>query len=165
MSSQQLSTGPSMSQNEMKARVEETHKALTRHFADLGKRYADLEVDAPSWTTSKASGGAVYVIGYLQVDCNLNFSDSTNLTFSGKGLGLGFGGTGSVSGQAILIVDPKTLKGAPGITFEAFGYVISVVIGGFHVNWYRDGTWIGHGEFFGLGVSLNTPGGGWGSFS
>mgnify|MGYP006140594825 CR=1 FL=1 len=42
---------------------------------------------------------------------------------------------------------------------------IGIVAGGFQVTWFRDGTYIGHGEFYGMGVQLGTPGGGWGSFS
>ena len=144
-------------------RAEETHKALTRHFAELGERYADLSVDAPSWTTSSASGSAAYVYLYLQVDCHLAFPGGPKLTFNGKGMVVGLGATGSLGGQATFNVDPNTLKGASGITFEAMG--LSIVGGGFQVTWFKDNKYIGHGEFYGLGVSLGTPGGGWGSFS
>ena len=37
---------------EMTRRVQETHKEITRNYVDLAKRYADLDVDAQSWTTS-----------------------------------------------------------------------------------------------------------------
>lgn len=144
-------------------RAEETHKALTRHYADMGKRYANLSVDAPTWTTSSASGSAAYIFVYLQVDCRLNFPGGPSLVFNGKGGVLGLGATGSLGGQAAFNVDPNTLKGASGITFEAFG--ASIGAGGFQVTWFRDGTYIGHGEFYGAGVSLGTPGGGTGSFS
>ena len=51
---------------EMTRRVQETHKAITRNYADLAKRYANLDVDAQSWTTSSASGAAAYVFVYLR---------------------------------------------------------------------------------------------------
>jgi hypothetical protein len=148
---------------EMKMRAEETHQALTRHFAEMGKRYADLAAEGPTWTTSSASGSAAYVFVYLQVDCNLSFPGGPNLTFNGKGMVAGLGATGSLGGQASFNVDPSTLKGASGITFEAMG--LSIVGGGFQVTWYKDNKYIGHGEFYGLGISLGTPGGGWDSFS
>ena len=143
--------------------AKETHQMLTAHFAEMGKRYADLKADAPSWTTDTASGSAAYVFVYLQVDCNLSFPGGPDLTFHGKGMVVGLGATGSLGGQASFNVDPKTLKGASGITFEAMG--LSIGAGGFQVTWYKDNKYIGHGEFYGLGVSLGTPGGGWGSFS
>ena len=34
---------------EMTRRVQETHKEITRNYADLAKRYANLDVDAQSW--------------------------------------------------------------------------------------------------------------------
>lgn len=148
---------------QVKRRSQETHKALTRHYAELGKRYANLETEGPSWTTSEATGSAAYVFVYLQVDCNLSFPGGPNLTFNGKGLVAGLGATGSLTGSATFNVDPNTLKGMQGVTFEAFG--ASVVGGGFQVTWYKDHAYIGHGEFAGLGVSLGTPGGGWGTFS
>jgi hypothetical protein len=148
---------------EIKMRSAETHKALTRHFVDMAKRYADLAVDAPSWATSTASGSAAYVFVYLQVGCTFSFPGGPTLTFDGKGLVAGLGATGMLGGQATFNVDPNTLKGASGITFEAWG--LSIFGGGFQVTWYKDNTYIGHGEFYGLGVSLGTPGGGWGSFS
>ncbi len=148
---------------EIKMRAEETHKALTHHYVDLAKRHAHLAVDAPSWTTSSASGSAAYVFVYLQVGCNLSFPGGPNLTFNGKGGVLGLGATGSLGGQATFNVDPKTLKGASGITFEAFG--ASIGAGGFQVTWFKDHTYIGHAEFYGAGVSLGTPGGGTGTFS
>lgn len=154
---------PAVSSSEMTRRVEETHKAITQNFADIAKRYANLSVDAPSWTTSSASGAAAYVFVYLQVNCNLTFPDGTNLTFLGQGGVLGLGATGSLGGQATFNVDPSTLRGASGISFEAAG--LSIVGGGFQVTWYQNGSYIGHGEFYGLGVSLGTPGGGTGSFS
>lgn len=159
MSAQQ----PALDSKEMKRRVEETHKAITGHYADLGKRYASLNVDAPSWTTSSAIGSAAYVFVYLQVSCTLTFPGGPTLTFLGKGGVVGLGATGSLGGQATFNVDPNTLKGASGITFEAFG--LSVGGGGFQVTWYKDHSYIGHGEFYGLGISLGTPGGGTGSFS
>jgi hypothetical protein len=148
---------------EVKMRAEETHKALTRHFSDMGKRYANLSVDAPSWTTSSASGSAAYIFVYLQVDCNLSFPGGPNLTFNGKGGVIGLGGTGSLGGQATFNVDPHTLKGASGITFEAFG--ASIGAGGFQITWYKNNSYIGHAEFYGAGISLGTPGGGTGTFS
>lgn len=148
---------------EIPARSGETHKALMQHYAEMGQRYAGLSADAPSWSTSSASGSAAYVFVYLQVDCILKFPDGLSLTFAGKGMVAGLGATGSLGGQATFNVDPHTLKGASGITFEAAS--IGVVAGGFQVTWFRDGTYIGHGEFYGLGVQLGTPGGGWGSFS
>lgn len=154
---------PAVNSAEMTRRVEETHKAITRHYADIAERYANLDVDAQSWTTSSASGSAAYVFVYLQVNCNLNFPGGPSLTFLGQGGVLGLGATGSLGGQATFNVDPNTLKGASGITFEAAG--LSIVGGGFQVTWFQNGTYIGHGEFYGLGVSLGTPGGGTGSFS
>ena len=148
---------------EMKRRVEETHKAITGHFADLGKRYADLDPEAASWTTSSATGAAAYVFVYLQVSCNLVFPGGPTLNFLGKGGVLGLGATGSLGGQATFNVDPKTLIGASGISFEAMG--LSIGGGGFQVTWFQNGSYIGHGEFYGLGISLGTPGGGTGSFS
>lgn len=148
---------------EIPHRAEETHKALMNHYADMGQRYASLSADAQSWTTTSASGSAAYVFVYLQVGCTLNFADGLTLNFDGKGMVAGLGATGSLGGQATFNVDPHSLKGASGITFEAAG--IGIVGGGFQVTWFRDGTYIGHGEFYGLGVQLGTPGGGWGSFS
>ena len=55
-----------LSSTEMQRRVQETHKAITGQFADLAKRYANLDVDAQSWTTSSATGAAAYVFVYLQ---------------------------------------------------------------------------------------------------
>ena len=154
---------PAIDKNEMTRRVEETHKAITRHFAELGQRYADLDVDAQSWTTSSASGSAAYVFVYLQVNCTLSFPGGPTLTFLGQGGVLGLGATGSLGGQATFNVDPNSLIGASGISFEAAG--LSIVGGGFQVTWYQNNSYIGHGEFYGLGVSLGTPGGGTGSFS
>ena len=149
--------------DEIQKRTEETHKVITRHFADLAKRYAGLAVDAPSWTTSSATGAAAYVFVYLQVDCNLTFPGGPSLTFNGKGLVAGLGATGALGGAATFNVNPNTLKGMSGVSFEAAG--LSIVGGGFQVTWYQNNSYIGHGEFYGLGVSLGTPGGGWGTFS
>lgn len=154
---------PAVESNEMTRRVQETHKAITQHFADLGKRYANLDVDAPSWTTSSATGAAAYVFVYLQVNCSLTFPDGLTLNFLGQGGVLGLGATGSLGGQATFNVDPHTLIGASGISFEAAG--LSIVGGGFQVTWYLNNSYIGHAEFYGLGVSLGTPGGGTGSFT
>jgi hypothetical protein len=154
---------PALDSTEMKRRVQETHKAITGHFADLGKRYADLDVEAASWTTSSASGAAAYVFVYLQVSCNLIFPGGPTLNFLGKGGVLGLGATGSLGGQATFNVDPNTLIGASGISFEATG--LSIGGGGFQVTWFQNGSYIGHGEFYGLGISLGTPGGGTGTFS
>ena len=159
MSSQQ----PALETNEMTRRVQETHKAITGYFADLGKRYANLDVDAPSWTTSSATGAAAYVFVYLQVNCTLTFPGGPTLNFLGQGGVLGLGATGSLGGSATFNVDPNSLINASGISFEAAG--LSIVGGGFQVTWYQNGTYIGHGEFYGLGVSLGTPGGGTGSFT
>ncbi len=71
---------------QLKRRSQETHKALTRSDAELGKRYANLDTAGPSWTSSEASGCATYVFVFLQVDCKLSFPGGTNLTFNGKGL-------------------------------------------------------------------------------
>ena len=154
---------PALDSTEMKRRVQETHKAITGHFADLGKRYATLDVEAASWTTSSASGAAAYVFVYLQVSCNLIFPGGPTLNFLGKGGVLGLGATGSLGGQATFNVDPNTLIGASGISFEATG--LSIGGGGFQVTWFQNGSYIGHGEFYGLGISLGTPGGGTGTFS
>jgi hypothetical protein len=154
---------PAIDSTEMNQRVEATHKAITKELADMSKLHADLAVDAPSWTTTSASGSAAYVFVYLQVDCNLAFPSGLRLTFNGKGLVVGLGATGSLAGSATFNVDPATLKGASGITFQAFA--LSPIVGGFQVTWYKDDRYIGHAEFFGLGVTLGTPGGGWGSFS
>jgi len=148
---------------EMKRRVQETHNAITSHFADLGKRYANLDVNAASWSTSSASGAAAYVFVYLQVSCNLIFPGGPTLNFLGKGGVLGLGATGSLGGQATFNVDPNTLIGASGISFEATG--LSIGGGGFQVTWFQNNSYIGHGEFYGLGISLGTPGGGTGTFS
>ena len=148
---------------EMTRRVQETHKEITRNYADLAKRYANLDVDAQSWTTSSASGAAAYVFVYLQVRCTLTFPGGPTLNFFGQGGVLGLGATGSLGGQATVNVDPNTLIGASGISFEAAG--LSIVGGGFQVTWYQNNSYIGHGEFYGLGVSLGTPGGGTGSFT
>jgi len=144
-------------------RAEETHKAITNYYAEMGRRYANLSASAPSYTTQSASGAAAYVFVYLNVDCTLNLPGGLSLSFSGKGMVVGLGATGSLGGQATFNVDPATLKGASGITFEAAG--IGIGIGGFQVTWYKDHKYIGHGEFYGAGVQLGTPGGGWGSFS
>lgn len=154
---------PAVDSNEMTRRVEATHQAITSHYAELGKRYANFSVDAPSWTTSSATGAAAYVFVYLQVSCTLTFPGGPTLNFLGQGGVLGLGATGSLGGQATLNVDPNTLINASGITFEAAG--LSIVGGGFQVTWYQNGTYIGHAEFYGLGVSLGTPGGGTGSFT
>lgn len=141
-----------------------THKAITRHFAEMGKNYADLDVDAQSWSTSEANGSAAYVFAYLQVECYLTFPGGpSNLRFFGQGLVVGLGATGSLAGSATFNVDPNTLKGMSDITFEAAG--VSIGGGGFQVTWFHKNKYIGHGEFVGLGVQLGTPGGGWGSFS
>lgn len=147
---------------QMPMRAEETHKAINAHFAEMGKQYAGLEADAPSYTTTSANGSVAYVFIYLQADCSLTFSN-VSLQFSGKGLAVGLGATGGLGGQASFNVDPRTLKGAAGITFQATG--LSIGPGGFQVTWYQNNGYIGHGEFYGVGVSLGTPGGGWGSFS
>jgi len=144
-------------------RAEETHDALTAHFVEMAERYSNLSVGAKKWTTKDADGSAAYVFFYLNVECNLSFSGDVNLHFSGKGMVVGLGATGSLEGQATFNVDPKTLKDASGITFEACS--LGVGIGGFQVTWYQHHKYIGHGEFYGLGVQLGTPGGGWGSFS
>ncbi|NML17610.1 hypothetical protein [Azohydromonas caseinilytica] len=148
---------------EIVMRAEETHKAITRHYAEMGARYADLDVSAQTWTTSSASGACAYVFIYLQVDLNLNFPDGLSLTFNGKGLVAGLGATGTLGGQASFNVDPHTLKNAEGITFQAAG--IGIGVGGFQVTFFKDNTYIGHAEFYGAGVQLGTPGGGWGTFS
>ena len=141
---------------EMDLRAEETHRALSRHFAEMGELYANFAVDAPTWTTSSASGSVAYVFAYLQVDCNLSFPECPNLNFNGKGMVAGLGATGSLGGQASFNVDPNTLKGASGITFQATG--IGIGIGGFQVTWFKNNAYIGHGEFYGAGVQLGTPG-------
>lgn len=148
--------------DQMQMRAEVTHKVINAHFAEMGKRYAALQADAPSYTTISASGSAAYVYVYLRVDCTLTFSN-VNLRFAGNGGVLGLGATGSLGGQASFNVDPATLKNASGITFEATG--LSIGAGGFQVTWYQNHGYIGHGEFYGLGISLGTPGGGTGSFS
>ncbi len=143
--------------------AEDTHKAQTRHFVDMAKRHADLAVDAPGWATSEATGSMAYVFAYIRVDCILDFPGGQRLTFAGNGIATGLGATGGLKGKAIFNVDPKTLKGASKITFEAWG--LSIVGGGFQVNWYKDGKYIGMGAFYGVGISAGNPGGGWGSFS
>lgn len=160
---QQPDLEPGIDSIEMKRRVEETHKAITRDFADLGKRYADLDVDAPTWTTSAAIGSAAYIFVYLRVNCALTFPNGLTLSFFGQGGVLGYGATGVLAGQATFNVDPATLVGAHGISFEAFS--LSIGKGGFQVTWFKDNHYIGHGEFYGVGISLGTPGGGVGSFS
>ncbi len=144
-------------------RAEEVHKAKERHLAENAKLHAKLDVSSKSYTTSSASGSIAYVFAYLQCDCYLQFPGGPNLTFNGKGLVVGLGATGSLGGQASFNVDPNTLAGASGVTFEAAG--LGVGAGGFQVTWYLNGTYIGHGEFYGAGVQIGTPGGGWGSFS
>ena len=76
---------------------------------------------------------------------------------------LGLGATGSLTGKASFNVDPNTLKGASGISFEAAG--LSIGGGGFQITWYKNNKYIGHGEYAGAGVQLGTPGGGTGSFT
>lgn len=154
---------PAIDTKEMTRRVEETHKAITRQLADLGKLYADLDVDAQTWTTISASGAAAYVFVYLQVTCTLIFPGLPPLNFLGRGGAAGLGATGALGGQAKFNVDPRTLIGAPGITFEAAS--LSIVGGGFQVTWYQNHRYIGHAEFYGLGISIGTPGGGTGMFS
>ena len=159
MSAQQ----PAVDTNDMTARVQATHKAITANYVDLAKRYANMSVDDPSWTTSSATGAAAYVFVYLQVQGSLSFPGGPNLNFLGQGGVLGLGATGSLGGQATFNVDPNTLIGASGISFEAWG--LSVGGGGFQITWYQNNNYIGHGEFYGLGVSLGTPGGGSCSFT
>lgn len=144
-------------------RAEETFKAITQHYADIAANHAGLSVDAQSWTSTQASGAAAYIFVYLYVTCSFTFSDGTKLSFDGKGIAVGLGATGSLGGQGVFNVDPKTLKGASGITFQAFA--LGIGAGGFQVTFYKDNSFIGHAEFYGAGVTLGTPGGGWGSFS
>jgi hypothetical protein len=120
-------------------------------------------VNAQTWTTESANGTCAYVYAYLQVDCHLVFPYGPTLTFHRKGLFVSLGATGSLGGQATFSVDPNSLRGASGITFQATG--LSIGGGGFQITWYRDDTFIGHGEFYGAGVQLGAPGGGGGSFS
>lgn len=143
--------------------AEATHKAKQRHLVETAKLHANLQLDAQSYTTTVASGSCAFVFLYLQCDCYLTFSDGFKLTFNGKGIVAGLGATGSMAGQASFNVDPHTLKGASGISFEAAA--IGVGVAGFQVTWYKDNQYIGHGEFAGAGAQLGTPGGGWGSFS
>lgn len=142
---------------------QETHQAITKSLVESANLHKDLQLDAASWTTSSASGSAAYVFAYLQVDCTLNFPGGPSLDFNGKGMVVGLGATGSLGGQATFNVDPNTLPNLPNVTFEAWG--LSVGVGGFQVTWYSNNQYIGHGEFYGTGVSLGTPGGGWGSFT
>jgi hypothetical protein len=148
---------------EVVMRALETHQSLNAHFAELGKRYSAFEQDTKTWSTESASGSAAYVWAYLRVECSLSFKSGPNLHFLGQGLVAGLGATGSLGGQAAFNVDPKTLKGASGITFEAAA--LGIGVGGFQVTWFKNHTYIGHGEFYGAGVQLGTPGGGWGSFT
>ena len=152
-----------MNVQETTYKAAEMHNAKHQYFVDMVKSNSNLKANAKSWTTSSASGSIAFVFLYLQLDCNLQFPGGPNLTFNGKGLVAGLGATGSLGGQASFDVDPNTLKGASGISFEAAG--LGVGVGGFQVAWFKDGAYIGHGEFYGAGVALGTPGGGWGSFS
>jgi hypothetical protein len=52
---------PAVDTNEMTRRVQETHKAITANYVDLAKRYATMDVDAQSWTTSSATGAATFL--------------------------------------------------------------------------------------------------------
>ncbi|MCD9189611.1 MAG: hypothetical protein LUM44_24620 [Pyrinomonadaceae bacterium] len=144
-------------------RAEDTFKAITQYYVDVAAQNANLSVNSQTWTSSSASGSAAYVFFYLQVGCYFKFSDGTGLTFDGKGMVVGLGATGSLGGQGVFNVDPKSLKGASGITFQAFA--LGAGAGGFQVTFFKDNTFIGHAEFYGAGVTLGTPGGGWGSFS
>lgn len=150
-------------ENSTTLQAETTHQAKQRHLVESAKLHTNLELDAQTYTTTKASGSCAYVFAYLQCDCNLTFADGLHLTFNGKGIVAGLGATGSMTGQASFNVDPHTLKGASGISFEAAA--LGVVAAGFQVTWYKDHQYIGHGEFAGAGAQLGTPGGGWGSFS
>jgi len=142
---------------------EEKHKLITRGIAEFARQNAELDADAASWTTKEATGVAAHVYLYLQVDCNLKFNDGTNVTFNGKGLAVGLGATGALGGSATFNVEPSRLKSLSKVTFEATS--IGVVGGGFQVTWFSNGKYVGHGEFYGLGVDIGTPGGGWGDFT
>ena len=148
---------------ELSRRVSEVHGMKQRQFAEMAAANAGLRADATSWDTKEATGAAAYVFVYLRVECYLTFGDGTKLHFLGQGGVIGLGATGSLGGSASFNVDPKSLKGADGITFQAAS--IGVGIGGFQVTWFHNGKYIGHGEFYGLGVQLGTPGGGAGTFS
>ena len=155
-----MTTQPTI--DEIAARVQSAHAARQHHFATLAAANANLAASDAGYTTSKASASCAYVFVCLQVDANLSFPDGTNLTFNGKGIVAGLGATGSLGGSATFNVPPSSLRGASGISFEAAG--ASVGGGGFQITWYRNNGYIGHGEFYGAGVQLGTPGGGWGEF-
>jgi hypothetical protein len=155
-----MTTQPTI--EEIANRVQAAHAAQQQHYATLAAANAHLKAADTSYTTSSANGACVYVFIYLQVDCNLAFPDGTKLTFNGKGIVAGLGGTGTLGGSATLNVPPASLRGASGITFQAAG--LGIGIGGFQVTWFKDHGYIGHAEFYGLGVQLGTPGGGWGEF-
>jgi hypothetical protein len=76
---------------------------------------------------------------------------------------LGLGATGALGGEATFNVRPEDLKSLSNVTFLATS--VGLVGGGFMVEWYANGAYIGSGIFYGLGVDIGTPGGGWGSFS
>ncbi|RSZ57840.1 hypothetical protein HF313_24445 [Massilia atriviolacea] len=143
-------------------RALDTHNAMTRHYVEQAARYADLKTDAQTWTSTSATGSCAYVFVYLNVDLSMTFANGVSLSFDGKGMVVGLGATGAMGGQVVLNVDPNTLRGASGITFQASS--IGVGVGGFQVTFYKDHGYIGHAEFVGAGVQLGTPGGGWGEF-
>ena len=70
---------------EIKMRAKETHRALIKYYADMGKRYANLEVGAQTWTTDSASGSCAFAFIYLEVDCQLSFPGGPTLIFNGEG--------------------------------------------------------------------------------
>lgn len=78
-------------------------------------------------------------------------------------MALGLGATGALGGEATFNVRPEDLKSLSNVPFSATS--ICLVGGGFIVQWYANGAYIGSGIFYGLGVDIGTLGGGWGSFS
>lgn len=115
-----------------------------------------------SWTTTKANGSLAFIGPYLNAQVGMTFG-SENLFFSGNGLTLGLGATASLSGHITLNVDPRTLKGAKNIIFDAGG--VGAGIAGFSITWYQNGTYIGGGTFLGVGIALPAGAGGIGTFS
>lgn len=149
---------------EIEISSEETHKAMTHHFVELAKNHANLAVNAPSWSSSSVSGNISDIFGWLRVDLVLGFSTVPQLTFTGRGgSNPSAGALGGLSGQATFNVDPATLVGVKGITFQASGG--GVVGGGFQITWFLNNGYIGSGVFAGLGVMGAVLGGGGGDFS
>jgi hypothetical protein len=146
--------------------MSETSEITTKHHQETIQQLAQIpntKVANAAWTTESAKGLLVFTFVGFETTAELNFTGDVKLHFKGDGwLALGAGGSGSLDGTAVLNVDPNSLRGAS-VNFSLASAAIGV--GGYTIQWFRNGEYVGTATFTGVGFQLTFPfAGGSGTF-